>query len=125
MGKHDFKKLKVWQLSKDLAVNFYKLSKGFPKEEMFGLTSQLKRCAVSIPSNISEGCGRGTDAQLSHFLNIAQGSAAEMETQLIIAFEVGVLKKESYIQINSDLLEVQKMINGFQKSIKNKYSHSS
>jgi four helix bundle protein len=67
MRRHDFKKLKVWQLSKELAVELYKLSHGFPKEEIFGLTNQLRKSAISIPSNISEGCGRGTELQLSHF----------------------------------------------------------
>lgn len=78
MRRHDFKKLKVWQLSKDLAVEIYKLSQGFPKEDVFGFTSQIRKSAVSISSNISEGCGRGTELQLSHFLNIAQGSAFEL-----------------------------------------------
>ncbi len=118
MRRHDFKKLKVWQLSKDLTVEIYKLTYNFPQVEKFGLTSQLRKSAISVPSNISEGCGRGTDLQLSHFLDIAQGSAYELETQLIIAHEVGILSEANLMKLSSDLSEIQRMISGFQKKIK-------
>jgi len=81
---HNFKDLKVWQKSMDLAIDIYKATSLFPRDEKFGLVSQIKRCSVSIPSNIAEGSGRGSDKEFNHFLNISQGSAFELETQLII-----------------------------------------
>ena len=79
-----FKELKVWQKAIELVKNTYLKSQNFPKEEIYGLTSQLRRCAVSIPSNIAEGCGRNTDKDFNNFLWISLGSAFEFETQLII-----------------------------------------
>lgn len=78
MKRHDFKKLKVWQDAMFLVKDIYEATKIFPKEELFGLTQQIRRSAISIPSNIAEGCGRATDAQLKQFLDIAQGSAFEV-----------------------------------------------
>ena len=84
MKRHNFKELQVWQLAMDVVDDIYLITKDFPKEELFGLSLQMRKSASSISSNIAEGCGRGTDPQLLHFTDIAQGSAFELETQLYI-----------------------------------------
>lgn len=118
---HNFRELKTWQKSRILVKDIYIITRTFPKEEMFRLTSQMKRSAISIPSNIAEGCGRGTIAQFNHFLDIAKGSASELETQVYLAFDLGFIKKEPMEKINSDIVEIQKMIQGF-KNFLNKQS---
>lgn len=116
---HNFRNLKVWKTAFELVTEIYFETKSFPKEEVFGLTSQIKRSAVSIPSNIAEGCGRNTDKQLLHFLNIAQGSACELETQLLLAEQLNYIKREQCKELVSRLQEVQKMIAGFKKTLVN------
>jgi four helix bundle protein len=86
---HNFRELEVWKKSIALCKTYYLLSKNFPKEELFGLTSQSRRSLCSVPSNIAEGAGRDTNPQFSNFLNIALGSAFEFETQIIIAKDCG------------------------------------
>lgn len=113
-----FKDLKVWQRAIHLSTEVYKLSASFPKEEKFGLVSQITRSAVSIPSNIAEGAGRNTSKDFARFLSIALGSAFELETQLIIATRLSYLKEEESNKLIIDLVEVQKMINGLQRSLK-------
>src|SRR5688572_26720461 len=88
---NNFKDLKIWQKSVDLAVRIYEITKAFPKDEMYGLTSQMRRSAVSISSNISEGSGRNTDKDFNYFLGISYGSSCELETQLIIAERVRLI----------------------------------
>jgi four helix bundle protein len=113
MKRHNFKELHIWQLGMDIVDDVYTITSDYPKEELFGLALQMRKAAVSIPSNIAEGCGRGTDPQLVQFLNIAQGSAFELETQVYIAkrrkyADAGILES-----IVSKIIEVQKMIDGF------------
>lgn len=93
----DHTKLEAWKEAVELSVNVYGLTKGFPKEELYALTSQLRRAAVSIPSNIAEGCARNTGAETIHFLYIALGSLAELETQLIISMKLGYIEKPNDI----------------------------
>ena len=112
-----FKELKVWQKAIQLVTKIYSIASNFPKEEMYGIVSQIRRCAVSIPSNIAEGAGRGGKKEFSHFLDIAKGSSFELETQLIISTELGFLNNKSFEDINSELDEIQKMITGLQKSM--------
>lgn len=114
----NFKNLKVWQKGMDLVKNVYKSSKNFPKEELFGLTSQIRRSAISIPSNVAEGSGRRTEKEFNRFLDIALGSSFELETQLIIAHELEFLSDENFLHLNTELDEEQKMIIGLQKSLK-------
>ena len=114
----NFKNLKVWQRGIKIVVDVYKKVNHFPKDELFGLTSQIKRSAISIPSNIAEGSGRGTDKEFNRFLDIALGSSFELETQLIIAHELEFLSDESFLHLNKELDEEQKMIVGLQKSLK-------
>ena len=108
---YSYKDLIVWQKSKLLVILIYALTKSFPKEELFGLTLQIKRCAVSIPSNIAEGQRRGSKKDFRRFLLIAFGSGAELETQLEIAKELGFGIKEEYLKIENTLEEIMKMLN--------------
>jgi four helix bundle protein len=105
---HNFRSLKIWQIAMDIAEAVYKLSADFPKTEIYGLVSQMRRAAVSVSSNISEGCGRQTNAQFSYFLNIAQGSLFELETQLLLAIRLGFIQID--IQpVFDNIISVQKM----------------
>lgn len=112
---HNFRNLKVWKDAFSLAEEVYIETKSFPKEEVFSLTTQVKRSAVSIPSNIAEGCGRGTNKQLSYFLDIAQGSACELETQLLLAARLNYLSESKCEILIDKVHEVQRMIRGFKK----------
>ncbi len=116
---NNFKELKVWQKAIDLVALVYGKTQAYPKEELYGLTSQIRRAAVSIPSNISEGAGRISNKDFSHFLNIARGSSYELETQLIISLKLKYLKESEFRELTSDLDEVQRMLTGLQKSLKN------
>ena len=107
---HNFKDLKVWQKSIDLAVDIYKAMSLFPNDEKYGLVSQMKRCSVSIPSNIAEGSGRGSDKEFNHFLNISLGSAFELETQLIISNRLALLEDDLANDLITKTTEVQKMV---------------
>jgi four helix bundle protein len=115
----NYKDLLIWQKGIILVVRVYQLVKSFPQEELYALTSQIKRAAVSIPSNISEGYGRNTDKSFSHFLDISRGSLYELETQLIIAKELEfVLDVKLYNEIVSLIEEESKMINAFSRTLK-------
>lgn len=114
---HNFKELKVWQNSKNLVIDIYKDTENFPKTEIFGLTNQIRRASVSVPSNIAEGCGRISDKDLIRFLDIANGSSFELETQLIIANELKFLDDRTFTLLSNKLDEVQKMIYGFKNSL--------
>ena len=108
--------LKVWQESINLVRIIYDVILRFPKNEEYGLASQIRRAAVSIPSNIAEGCGRGTNKELYHFLNVASGSLAEVETQLFIAKSLGYI--DDLNAIDKQMETVQKLLAGFKKHIK-------
>jgi four helix bundle protein len=113
----NYKDLEVWQKAFQLSIEIYRLTKKFPQEEKFGLTSQLRRCAVSIPSNIAEGKGRNTDRELRHFLYIAKGSANELETQLLIAEKIGYISSEELKPVLEKGDSVLKMLAKFIKAI--------
>lgn len=115
---HNFKELMVWQKGIDLAEHIYKLTSEFPSEEKFGIVSQMRRSAVSVPSNVAEGAGRKTDKDFSNFLSISLGSQFELETQLIISNRVGFLSEDELIKRSSELIELQKMT----RSLVNKFS---
>lgn len=114
----DHKELLVWQKSILLVEIIYKRTQNFPKEEMFGLTSQIRRCSISIPSNIAEGHSRNTDGEFRQFLGIAKGSSAELETQIIIANKLSYLNLDDYNEISDLIIEIRKMISGLQRAIK-------
>jgi four helix bundle protein len=112
------KELKVWQKGIELVKSIYEITKSFPISEQFGLTSQMRRAAVSIPSNIAEGCGRNSNKELTHFLYIALGSSAELETQLIISQELNFLEREKSEQIQNLNFEIIKMTSSLINTIK-------
>ena len=114
---HKLEDLKIWNKSMDIAVNTYLLSANFPKEEKFGLTSQIRRSAVSIPSNIAEGAGRNTKGEFKNFLGIASGSSYELFTQLILSYKLKLLEKDLVDPIIREVLEVQKMNYALIKSL--------
>ena len=115
---HNFKELKIWQLSRYFVKDIYLLTKNFPADERFGLTQQIRRAAVSIPSNIAEGSGRGTNNDFSHFLDIANGSAFEVETQLILSLDLEYISQAEFDLINEKLQVIEKMIFNFNQSLK-------
>lgn len=104
------KELVVWQMSMDLAVDVYCITKNFPKSEEFGLTSQMRRAVVSIPSNIAEGYGRGSRNELRHFLEVSSGSASELETQLLICQRVGLEKSDVIDELCDRVKKILKML---------------
>jgi four helix bundle protein len=113
-----YKDLLIWQKGIQIVVLTYKLAKSFPQEELYALTSQIKKASVSIPSNIAEGYGRNTEKSLSHFIDISRGSLFELETQLLIAKELDfIVDFELYEKVNALIHEESKMINAFSKSI--------
>jgi four helix bundle protein len=109
------KDLLVWQKSVDMVTRIYTETKRWPKEELYGLTSQIRRAAVSIPSNIAEGAGRSGQKEFSRFLSIALGSLAEVETQIVIAARLGFLQEVS--DLDKGLQEIRRMIIGLSKSL--------
>lgn len=113
-----YKDLVVWQKSMDLVVEVYKLTEDFPRSEIYGLTSQMRRCAVSIPSNIAEGRRRGTRKDYRHFLIIAYGSGAELETQIEIAKRLPFGKNLDFIKVENLLDEVMRMLNKMLSTLK-------
>jgi four helix bundle protein len=118
MGMHNYRELKIWQRSMDYVVKIYEVSANFPKEEKYGLTAQLRSCAVSVPSNISEGAGRGTNKQFKRFLEISMGSINEAQTQIELAFRVNYLTKEIYESLIDEALQIYKMILAFYNTLK-------
>jgi four helix bundle protein len=115
---HNYKKLKIWQDSIELVGLIYKKTLAFPKEEIFALQSQIRRAAVSIPSNIAEGAGRQTISDFKHFLTIANGSCNELETQLIIASNLNYIKENDLTDMQTKIQDIQKMIYAFKKNLK-------
>src|SRR5512136_2412595 len=99
----DYRNLKVWQKSHNLTLSVYKLTSKFPKDELYVLTSQIRRAAVSIPANIVEGCARGGDAEFGQFLRIAQGSAAELDYHLLLARDLNFMDAPSYQSVSASL----------------------
>ena len=114
----DFRGLRVWQKSHQLALEVYRATAGFPKEEWYGLRSQIRRCSYSIPSNIAEGCGRGTDAEFGRFLQIAMGSASELEYFLLLVHDLAMLAPEIHKRLESEVNEVRRMLNSFLQTVK-------
>jgi four helix bundle protein len=114
---HRFKELRVWQKSMDIAVEVYKLTEHFPIEEKYGLTSQSRRSAISVPSNIAEGAGRRTNPEFRNFLNISNGSSAELETQLILAERLSFVSTEQIKPVLEELEQLQNMNFALMKSL--------
>ncbi len=114
-----YKDLEVWKKSFRLSLLVYKITKKFPKDEIYGLVSQMRRCAVSIPSNIAEGYGRNRRLEYIQFLQIAYASGAELETQMLLSRELGYVSVQEYNEIDCLSQEVQKMLNVLISRLKN------
>jgi four helix bundle protein len=116
----DFRKLQVWEKSQALVLGIYRSTLTFPKEELYGLTSQIRRASVSIPANIAEGAGRESIPERVHFLQIANGSASELNYLLLLSHDLGYLPEEAYIKFSRDLDEIGRMLTGLMKTLKAK-----
>ena len=114
---HNYRELKIWKSAIEISLVVYKLIEQFPEIEKYNLSSQIRRSAVSVPSNIAEGAGRNSDKDFLRFLGIAQGSAFELQTQIIIAYKLKLIKELEFETINDSLDELEKMIWGFQKKL--------
>ena len=113
-------KLSLWKRAVEFVVKLYKVTSHFPTEEKFGLTSQIRRAAVSVPANIAEGAGRQSNKEFLHFLSNAQGSASELSTELVIANQLGYLTAKEYSEVMSELDDIGRMIFGLTKTVKTK-----
>ena len=116
------KDLRIWQQSIEMVTSLYLMTKTFPKDELFGLVSQIRRAAVSVPSNIAEGYARGTDREKLHFLRISSGSMSEIETQLILSFNLGYISQENYDELSEIITSVWKQLNALISSVKKRLS---
>jgi four helix bundle protein len=114
----DFKKQKVWQKSHRLALDIYKVTASFPREELYGLSQQLRRSCASIPANIAEGCGRNSEADFSRFLQIAMGSAAELEYHLLLSHDLEFINDYDYENLSKETVEIKQMLSSFIKKLK-------
>ena len=115
----DFHKLIIWQRNHQLTLDVYKASKTFPKDELFGLTLQIRRAVSSIPTNIAEGCGRETNKDFAHFLQISIGSASETEYQLLLAHDLEYINNADFERLTNEIVSVRKMIIKYQSELKN------
>jgi len=114
----DYKSLMVWKKSHNIVLEIYKLTKSFPKEELFGLAGQMRRAALSIPTNIAEGAGRGSKADFNRFLQISFGSISELEYELRLSKDLSFISEPDYSRNMILIIEVKKMLSGLIKSIK-------
>jgi four helix bundle protein len=114
----DFKKLKVWQKAHRLTLDVYQASATFPREELYGLTSQIRRSCLSIPSNIAEGCGRGSDTDFARFLQISMGSSSEVEYLLILSRDLQILTTDYYERLSQDVIQIKRMLTSLIKTLR-------
>jgi four helix bundle protein len=114
----DYRSLKIWLSSHSLTLVVYRLTKSFPKDELFGLTSQIRRSASSIPANIAEGCGRDGDPELKWFLNIALGSACELDYHIFLAGELGYVDKATAENVGREIMQLRRMLGAFIRKLK-------
>jgi len=117
----DFKNIAIWQRSHQLTLDIYKATQQFPKEESFGLTSQIRRAVSSIPTNIAEGCGRRSNAELANFLNIACGSASEVEYEILLAKEIGYISPAQCESWTREIIEIRSMLAAYMKRLKSEH----
>jgi four helix bundle protein len=114
----DFRNLKVWEKAHLLTLNVYRGTKGFPPDERFGLTSQLRRSCASIPANLAEGCARSGDVDFARFVNVAAGSASETDYHLLLARDLGYLDETLYKPLFDQVSEVKRMLNSFERTLR-------
>ena len=115
----DFRNLEVWKKSHEMTLALYQVTDGFPKDELFGLTSQIRRSGVSISANIAEGCGRQGEAELARFLQIAMGSASELDCHLLLTKDLRYMNADNYNKLHQDLSEVRRMLTSLLEAIEN------
>ena len=116
----DFRKLQVWGRSHDLTLKIYELTSRFPREEIYGLISQIRRACASIPTNIAEGCGRGSSTDFARFLQIAMGSASETEYLILLAHDLKYLNDDQYVALIDTIVSVKKMLASLLRNIRTK-----
>ncbi len=114
---HNFKELKIWQMSRGLVKDIYDVTRHLPHEELFILTSQMRRAAISIPSNISEGAGRNSDKEFVRFIDIARGSSFELETQLFLCYDQNYLTEIELNTVLEKVQKIQKMLYNFESTL--------
>jgi len=114
----DFRSVKVWEKGHKLTLAVYHVTKKFPSDERFGLTSQMRRASSSIPTNIAEGCGRAGDAELARFMQISMGSASELEYLILLAQDLNLIDQHLYLQLQKQTLEVKRMLASFIKRLR-------
>jgi len=114
---HNYKELKIWQKSRTLVKEVYELTTSLPSSEKYGIVSQIQRAAISIPANIAEGSGRGSNKDFSRFLDIAVASAFELETEIILCFDLNFIEEQSFNTILPRIQEIQKMIFSFKNQL--------
>jgi four helix bundle protein len=120
----NYTELNVWKKAHHLTVEVYRQTKSFPKDEMFGLTSQMRRCSASIGANLAEGCGRQSDAELGRFVLIAMGSASELDYHLLLSRDLALLTEEQHCQLQSELVQIRKMLKSLHQAIKSSSAKS-
>jgi four helix bundle protein len=120
----DFRSLQVWGKGHQLTLAVYRVTATFPKDELYGLTSQIRRASASIPANIAEGCGRSGKAELGRFLQVSMGSASELEYHLLLAHDLGYLQDADYRQIEAQAVEVKRMLSSLIVSLRTRKSAS-
>jgi four helix bundle protein len=113
----NYRDLQVWKKTHDLALELYRVSQRFPREEIYGITGQLRRAAVSIGANLAEGCGRRTSTELARFVRIALGSASELDYQLLLSRDLRFMAAEEFTSASAALTEVRKMLTSFLNSV--------
>lgn len=113
----NYQDLQVWKKAHSLVLDLYRTSRLFPKEEIYGITSQLRRAVMSIGANLAEGCGRRTSSELARFVRISLGSASELDYHLLVCRDLGFLKGEDFVRFSRDLTEIRKMLTSFLNSV--------
>jgi len=114
----DFRELKVWQRAHELALEVYQITASFPRHEMFGLTSQMRRSCSSIAANLAEGCGRNGDAEFARYCSIAMGSASETEYHLLLARDLKMIKPADYEDLSKRIIELKRMLTGLNQKVR-------
>ena len=112
--------MQVWQKAHQLTLLLYKITTSFPADEKYGLVSQIKRSASSIAANIAEGCGRSGDAELARYLQIAMGSASELEYHILLAHDLKIIETSNYEELTNEVVEIKKMLASFIKKLRTK-----
>jgi four helix bundle protein len=113
----NYRDLQVWSKAHHLTLELYRVSRGFPREELYGITGQLRRAAASIGANLAEGCGRRTSTELARFVRIAMGSASELDNHLLLSRDLGFMNGDDFTRCEADLIEVRKMLTSFLQSV--------